>query len=172
MRRFHVLLMIAILVSCRFPAQANSYEWIPLKKLPAEADIVVFANRPVFNRSETLSRKEAMRFLTAGTLHTDPQDAVKITQDNPRGKPMPGATGVMLAKTGRLYFWILFDERLMFIATDDGKSCFLSLPQPGSTLKADPPRGDKNSYRTLLPPSAEDVRWFFNDEPLPPVAGR
>ncbi|MEO6789121.1 MAG: hypothetical protein ABI318_23610, partial [Chthoniobacteraceae bacterium] len=163
--RFHVLWLIAILASLSVSVLANSFEWVPLKKLPTEADIVAFANRPVFNRSETLSRAEAMRFLTQGTLHTDSGYAGKFEQDRPAGKPMPGCSGVFLAKTGELYFWMLFDVRLMSIVTSEGKRCYISLPQPEVLLKSDPPREDKNSYLTLIPPGAGNVRWFFNDEP-------
>lgn len=168
--RFCILLLVATLAFRSVPVLANSLEWVPLKKLPLETDIVAFANRPVFRRSETLSRAEAMRFLTSGTLHTDSAYAAKFVGDGPVGKPGPDCSGVFLTKTSELYFWRLSDRRLMSIVTNEGERCFVTVTQ-GSLLESDPPREDKNSYRTLFPPAADDVRWFFNDE-FPATGGR
>lgn len=168
--RFCVLWLVATVAFHSVPVLANFPDWVPLKKLPQETDIVAFANRPVFHRKETLSRAEAMRFLAAGTLHSDIASAEKFLGKGPAGNPMPGCSGVFLAKTGELYFWRLFDRRLMCLVTNEGKQCYVSVVQ-GAALESDPPQEDKNSYRTLIPPTVEDVRWFFNDEP-PATGGR
>ena len=142
----------------------NSYEWIPLQHLPLVTDVVAFANRPADNRQQTLSRAEAMRFLSMGTLHKDSKFREDILSHWTPGQPMISCCGVFITKDGEVYFWTLLNAGVMQIVTGEGRRCCISMPAPGVALSRDLQQTDASiSYRRIAAPEADEIRWFFND---------
>lgn len=163
-RRFHVLCLWIILATQGSALLGNSYEWLPLDHLPAETDVVVFANRPMNWRRQTLSRQEMMKFLSKGAFQNDQEYPVQIMRDRPAGKPTPSCGGVFITKQRVAYFWTLDSERLMRIVTSEGRRCFITLPEPGATLVDDPEHTAANTYR----PSQNTTNWYADTyRPMP-----
>ncbi len=175
--RFHLLWLWAMFAIQGGALFGNSYEWHPLDRLPAETNVVAFANRPAEDHQQTLSRQEAMRFLSQGAFQKDPEYGSDFMHAHPSGKTYPSCCGVFVTKDGSAYFWRLDSERLMRIVTDEGRRCFVSLPPPGAALLNDPDRTSAGTYRPsqnagnwhadtygpLSMPKTDEVRWFFND---------
>jgi len=169
--RTPMLWMLAVmLLPGNSKVNANSYEWIALKKLPAPGEVVAFANRPPWGPTGTLSRAEVMTFLSKGTLQLDPVYDVPFTKDRMPGKRFPDSRGVFVTKDGMAFFWRLVHQQVLKLVSSEGRMCYVSLPAPGiaDTEKAKP--SDAESHKKMKPPEAEDIRWFFNDEG-PPTGG-